>query len=379
MGERRGDLGVGVAQQHEDADSGDLRFDGRLVVGDDGEETTRDGGEFRLEAAIGDPKAGDRRGGGSDFRILARKQGTESLTAFLQLGGRGDAPRGDFAQDDGGELRVRGSRGGTKHAHRSVGRKRGGEGDGEIRPDRSLAREHHLKGGGGIGRSGGGRRGGFVVVRPGGQEERTRLSVKFGRTKGTDGGETDASVLVGDTGLERGDRQGETCGFGHQEGVLPDRGRTIRGGSDDQSGFQAFETLQGPEGQDAGLRDGVGAHQGVERTGGRGLQAGITIHQGAERVEADDLVRMAERGDESGDIGLGKVRNDELGRRLVLDAIDASEIVLSVRTDRGARLAVQRTTGVVVRHDRSVEVEDVQGAVRTEAHVDRTEPMVHRA
>ena len=53
--EHRSDLGVGVAQQHEDADGGDLRLYGRLLVGDDGEETTSDGGEFHLEAAVGDP------------------------------------------------------------------------------------------------------------------------------------------------------------------------------------------------------------------------------------------------------------------------------------------------------------------------------------
>ena len=87
---------------------------------------------------------------------------------------------------------------------------------------------------------------------------------------------------------------------------------------------------------------------------------------------------MAERSDKPGDIGLGKVRDGELRRRLVLDTIDATEIVLSVRTDRGARLAMQRTTGVVVRHDRGVEIQDVERAVRTKAHVDRTEPMVHR-
>ena len=68
---------------------------------------------------------------------------------------------------------------------------------------------------------------------------------------------------------------------------------------------------------------------------------------------------MVERGDEAGDIGLGEVRDLELLRRLMLDAVDATKVVLAVRTDGGSGLAVQRTAGVVVRDDGGVEVEDV--------------------
>ena len=67
------------------------------------------------------------------------------------------------------------------------------------------------------------------------------------------------------------------------------------------------------------------------------------------------------------------------GGVVVLDAVNATEVVLAVRTHRGARLGVQRTAGVVVGDDRGVEVEDVHRAVGTEGDVDRTEPMVHRA
>ena len=88
---------------------------------------------------------------------------------------------------------------------------------------------------------------------------------------------------------------------------------------------------------------------------------------------------MFEGGDETGDIGLGEVRNLELLRRLMLDSIDAAEVVLTVRTHGGTRFAVQRTTGVIVRDDRGVEVEDVQGAVRTERDINRAEPVVHGA
>ena len=88
---------------------------------------------------------------------------------------------------------------------------------------------------------------------------------------------------------------------------------------------------------------------------------------------------MAEGCDEASGIGLRKVRVTEGGRTLVLDAVDATEVVLAVRTNRGARLRVLRAAGVIVSHDGRIEVEDVHRTIWTEGDVNRTEPMVHRA
>ena len=88
---------------------------------------------------------------------------------------------------------------------------------------------------------------------------------------------------------------------------------------------------------------------------------------------------MVESGDESGDIRLRQVGDGELRSGVMLDAVDTAEVMLTIRTHRGAGLAVHRATRIVVRDDRRVEVEDVQRAVRTERDVDGTEPMVHGA
>ena len=88
---------------------------------------------------------------------------------------------------------------------------------------------------------------------------------------------------------------------------------------------------------------------------------------------------MAEGGNQASGVGLRKVGVTEGGRAVVLDAVDTTEVVLAVRTDRGARLGVLRATGVIVGHDGSIEVDDVHGAIRTEGDVNRTEPMIGRA
>ena len=60
----------------------------------------------------------------------------------------------------------------------------------------------------------------------------------------------------------------------------------------------------------------------------------------------------------------------------MLDAIDASEVVFAVRADGGAGLAMLWAAGVIVGDDRRVEIQDVHRAIRSDAQVDRTEPVV---
>ena len=167
--------------------------------------------------------------------------------------------------------------------------------------------------------------------------------------------------------------------LGNKEGVLTDRGVLIRSGDRQLFTGELAETLQAPESEDAGFRLTLAEGQ-LRHERHRGvLDGGSAIHEDAEGIEADDLARMAEGCDETSGIGLRKVRVTEGGRTLVLDAVDATEVVLAVRTDRGARLRVLRATGVIVSHDGSIEVEDVHRTIWTEGDVNRTEPMVRRA
>ena len=168
-------------------------------------------------------------------------------------------------------------------------------------------------------------------------------------------------------------------GLRHQEGVLAD-GRIIRGRRHGELGIgQLAETLQSPEGKDAGF--GLTLTKREVRHEGHGRQAGcwIAIHQHAECIETDDLARMAKRCDEASGIGLRKVGVTENGGALVLNAVDAPEVMLAVRAHRGAGLRVLRAARVVVGHDRGVEIEDVHRAIRTERDADGAEPMVRGA
>ena len=168
-------------------------------------------------------------------------------------------------------------------------------------------------------------------------------------------------------------------GFGDEEGVLTHRRVGVTAKDAEQAILEAIETLQGPQGLDAGFGLGVAADLGHERANGGGEQANVLFHEHAEGVEADDLIRMIERGDEAGDIGFREVRDDELRSRFVLDAVDATKVVLAVRSHGSTRLTVHWTTGVIMRDDGGVEIEDVHRTIRTKGDVDRAEPMVHRA
>ena len=61
----------------------------------------------------------------------------------------------------------------------------------------------------------------------------------------------------------------------------------------------------------------------------------------------------------------------------MLDAVNATKVVLAIRTDGSTRFTMQRTTGVVMRDDGGIKIEDIHRAIRTERDVDRTEPMIH--
>ena len=123
------------------------------------------------------------------------------------------------------------------------------------------------------------------------------------------------------------------CG---EEGVLAHGDIGVGAELTEQSVLQAIQALQGPEGEDAGLRTGVATDQRRQGADGRGLQAGVTFHEYAQGVETDGLARMRKCGEQAGDVGLGKVGNGELRGGVMLDAIDAAEIVFAVRTDGGA-------------------------------------------
>ena len=85
---------------------------------------------------------------------------------------------------------------------------------------------------------------------------------------------------------------------------------------------------------------------------------------------------MGEGGDQRGNVGLGQIRDGELSGRFVLNTIDASEIVFSIRADGGTGLTVLRATRVIVGDDRCIEIEHIHRAVRADTQVDGTEPVV---
>jgi len=61
---------------------------------------------------------------------------------------------------------------------------------------------------------------------------------------------------------------------------------------------------------------------------------------------------------------------------IVLNAVNAAEVVFAVRTHAGAGAAVLRTPGIAVGHDRAVEIQHIHGAIRPELHIHRKEPKV---
>ena len=175
-------------------------------------------------------------------------------------------------------------------------------------------------------------------VGPGRQQERSRFGVELGGAHRPERGKTYAVIRVGHAGAEGGGGQADASGLGDEEGVLAHGGGSVRGHGGEQTGLQSVEPLERPQGQHTGLRQAIGTDQGVEGAGGGGLQPGITLHERAHRVESDDLVGMAEGGDESADVGLGEVGMRERLGLVMLDPPDASEIVLTVGANGGARL-----------------------------------------
>ena len=383
LGEGRTDFGGGVAKLDEHAGGGDLCFGRGLGVSEHGQETDRGGGELGLEAAIGEPERGDRGGGCTDVPILVGDQRTQGLTGRFEHSRSGHATSRQFTQDGRDDRLVGGFGGGRQDRDGIFTGQRGGERAGEIGASGvsrtgQNTREHGAR----VGGSGGGGGGLGPIIRQAGlRGEQQSAGGGFERrgTHGAQGGQADArfGVLQG-LGVDGG-RELAVSGLGDKEGVLADRGIRISAERMQEAVFETIKTLKGPESRDAGFGLGLATDHGHERTDGGGEQACVLVHEHAEGVEADDLVRVIERGDESGDVGLGEVRNRELRRGVMLDAVDTAEVVLAVRAHGGAGFAVQGTTGVVVRDDRGVEIEDVKRAVRAEGYVDRAEPMVRRA
>ena len=383
LGERRTHLRIGIAEEDEDAGGGDLSFGRSLGIGAHRQQTTGGDGEFALQAAVVEPERRDRGGGTGDGVILAGEQRAQGRTGGVQRGRRDDATGSQFPDDGDGDGFVRGLRRRGEDEGSVIAIERCGERTREfgacgVSRTAEDAGKHRSRISGGGGRGGGL---GPVVGHPdlGGQQERARGRFQRGGPHGTQGGQanTRLGILQG-LGVDIGQQLG-MAGFGDEEGVLADGGVAIGAKRAKQAVFEAIEPLQGPEGQDAGFGLGIAADHGHERADRGGQEAGLLVHQDAKGVETDDLVRVIEGGDKAGDVGLGEVGNRERRGRLVLDAIDPAEVMLAVRTHGSAGLAVQRAAGVVMRDDRSVEIEDIQRAVRTERDVDGAEPVVHGA
>ena len=88
---------------------------------------------------------------------------------------------------------------------------------------------------------------------------------------------------------------------------------------------------------------------------------------------------MAKGRNQASDVCFREVGNAEFRSTFMLDPVDSPEVMLAVWSDRGARLTVLGSAGIIVRDDWGVEIEDIHRTVGTERDIDRAEPMIHRA
>ena len=353
-------------------------------IGEHGDEALTDREQFIAEGGHLVPLHGEAGGTGGQFEVLGGEQGLQRL-GIGDGGGAafGELPEDDLGDGDVGALGCRREDAGDAFGlvgGRHGGRERAGELHDFLRRDR--AGEKPLKGRDRVGRSGGGGGGlgpfiGELGLRR--EEQQTGVGGQRGGAHRAKGGQTDAAIGVGERGPEGGGRERELAGLGGEEGVLAQGGFRCGGGGGERRGGELAETLERPEGLDAGLDGGAGGEQGGERGDGGGLRGVVAVEEDADRVEADDLAGMRERGDEAGGVDLGEVGVRLRRGGVMLDTVDATEVVLAVGADRGAGLGVLRAAGVVVGDDWGVEVEDVHRAIGTEGDVDRAEPVVRRA
>ena len=373
-----------VAQRGQRAASLQAHGRGGRGVGEDRDEALTDREQVVGEGGDLVPLDGEAGGAGGELEVGRGEQGLERLG----VGDGGGAAFGELAQDDLGDGDVAALGSGGQHAGdalglvggRHGGRERAGElhdflgGDG--------AGEEAFEGRDGVGRgsSGGGGLGPLIgELGLGREEQQAGVGGQRGGAHRTEGGQADAAIGVSERGLEGGGRERELTGLGDEEGVLAQGGFRRGGDSGERRGGELAETLERPEGLDAGLDGGAGGEQGGQRSDGGGLRGVVAVEEDADRVEADDLAGVRERGDEAGGVRLGEVGVRLRRGGVMLDAVDTAEVVLAVGADRGAGLGVLRAAGVVVRDDRGVEVEDVHRAVGAEGDVDRAEPVVSRA
>ena len=274
MRESRTDFRGGVAKLDEHAGGGDLCFDRGLGVREHGQETDRRGGELGLEAAIGEPKRGDRGGGSTDGSILVGDQRAQRLTGRVEHSRSGDATSRQFTQDGRDDRLVGGFGGGRQDRDGIFTGQRGGERAGEVGASgvsrtSQNTREHGAwvsgsgSGGGGLGP---------IIRQAGLRGEQQSAGGGFERrgTHGAQGGQTDArfSVLQG-LGVDGG-RELAVSGLGDQEGVLTDVGVLISAEGLQEAVFETIKTLESPERRDAGFGLGLATDHGHERTDGGG-------------------------------------------------------------------------------------------------------------
>ena len=131
-----------------------------------------------------------------------------------------------------------------------------------------------------------------------------------------------------------------------------------------------------PQGLDAGFSRGGSVADELTQTGQCRFQHGGLLNQEAIGRRANPTIRMVEGGDQR----LHVVAVELCGRQrlgiLVLDAPNAGEVVIPIRAGSRIAGAVTRTPGVIVDGDLIVEIDQIDGPVRTHAAVNGAEPII---
>ena len=201
-----------------------------------------------------------------------------------------------------------------------------------------------------------------------------RFVGQFEIAKRDDRFETDARVGVVEQFRDRRRDLDVPCQRDNFERVFTHCGVRVVQRDCERWGVEFAETRERPNGEHTGLRRFFQRDDLSER----GRVAGFSrLDEKPERVVADVAVRMIERRDQLRARRIFReFRDRERLRLVVLHAPDAAEVVVAVRPHRRAGRAVLRAARVVVDHGLVVEIDDVKGAVGTDARLDRTPPVI---
>ena len=156
-------------------------------------------------------------------------------------------------------------------------------------------------------------------------------------------------------------------------GVFPQRGiGVIQRGQQDRF-IQLAQIVEAVERMDAGKLRRITFQQRGQRSHGGGRLGFI---EQAVRRGAGPAVRMIQHFHQPG----GIVRIEREGGQglgvLVLNAVDAGEVMVAIRTRGGIARAVGGSSGVVVNGDLVVKVHQINGAIRADAAMDWAKPVI---